>query len=264
MEWTHGVHHGICDEDYHSIEALSSSTLGRFAKTPATALVSTATTDAMRFGTLAHSLILEPSTFDLKHLVAPTGVNWREKKADTQAGMLRAQAKAKDLILIKGEDMEILQKMAGSVMKNAAAMELFDLDGRQTEVTAMWEMEGVKCKARIDLIANGARTMVDLKTAKDASPGKIAKLMRWEGYARQLAWYQMGLREAGGPSLDKVVLCAVEKTAPFNSGFYDVIPFLPLGQQQHQELFTRWVAQVALNQWPNSYTPGGVMTLEND
>ena len=68
------------------------------------------------------------------------------------------------------------------------------------EVSIFWEEDGIKCKARLDILSGETRVGIvisDLKKTNSANPDDISKAIFNYGYHRQAAWYLRGCRAVG-------------------------------------------------------------------
>ena len=160
-------------------------------------------TPAMQFGTLVHSMILEPDTVpELYHVM--------QASATTKAGKAeKAQALAEGKTIVSASDYEKAKAMQKRVKAHPAASWLLGLPGK-SEVSMFWELQTEdgrtrQCKARADRIAQvgGGEVIIDLKTHSGAvSPAEIERTVARFGYHRQAAWYSDGYeRIAGKPPL---------------------------------------------------------------
>ena len=116
---------------------------------------------AMKFGTMFHSLVLEPQLFDKEYLVADI------PKRNTKQGKLDHQElieKLNDRVLVNTDDFLKAQDMSYNLQKNNFVQTL--LSGGQAEQSVFWTDETTKtpCKARADYINIDRGYIVDLKT----------------------------------------------------------------------------------------------------
>jgi exodeoxyribonuclease VIII len=160
------------------------------------------TTDAMEFGSLIHTMLLEPLETNKRFLVA---------KADlrTTAGKeAKAKAISEGLTLIKPELFEVAISICASFNTSFCLM----LAGGDAEMSFFKEIDGVEYKCRPDYINHGI--IYDVKTCEDASPKGFLSSCYKYGYHLQAYMYMM-LTGAD----DFVFLC-VEKDAPYCTASY--------------------------------------------
>ena len=160
-------------------------------------------TPAMLFGTLVHSMILEPETVDSLYHVMQASATTKAGKAE------RAQAIEEGKTIVSAADFAKAKAMQARVQAHPAASWLLGLPGH-SEVSMFWEMQTEdgrirQCKARADRIAKvgEGEVIIDLKTTSGpVSPAELEKTVARFGYHRQAAWYCDGYeRIAGKPCL---------------------------------------------------------------
>jgi hypothetical protein len=87
------------------------------------------------------------------------------------------------------------------------------------EVTALWDVDGVECKARFDWLPSQFDVICDLKTAADASPEGFATAAGRYRYHYQAAWYSMAA-ESNGLGPRPMVFIVVENEPPHCVALY--------------------------------------------
>lgn len=173
-------------------------------------------TPAMQFGTLVHSMILEPETVPaLYHIMQG---DLRSKAGKTE----RAKALEEGKAIVSASDFEKAKTMQERVKAHPAASWLLGLPGR-SEVSMFWEMPTEdgrvrQCKARADRIAQvgGGEIIIDLKTHSGAvSPSEIERTVAKFGYHRQAAWYSDGYERIAGRPCHGFYFIFISTTAPY-------------------------------------------------
>lgn len=207
-----GIIKGISNEAYHKSAGVSKSQLDQFAKSPAHYLASLTTprkeTEAMRIGTLFHTLALEPEKANF--VVGPNiNKNTKEWKA------FRAEAEAAGQVVIDEGDNAMLQGMVASIKNHPAASALLSGPGI-AEGSCWWydERSGELCRCRPDFYREGG-ILVDLKTTEDASLAGFTKSVANFRYAVQAAMYADGVETSTGMPIKAFAFIAVEKQPPF-------------------------------------------------
>ena len=213
-----GLIPGIPIEEYHRHSSVSKSQLDQFAKSPAHYLASLTTprkeTDAMKIGSLFHTMVLEPEKSNF--VVGPdVNKNTKEWKA------FKADAEASGQTIIDHATLEMLNGMVASVRAHPAASALLSGPGI-AEGSAFWidEQSGELCRCRPDKYRQDLGILVDLKTTEDASPAGFARSIWKYGYHRQAAMYTDGVESAMGDTIKGFVFVCVEKSAPFAVSTY--------------------------------------------
>lgn len=162
-----GVHFDIPEHVYRADPAYSYSQVTQMLPTPADYKWwvdhKPPHTMAMAAGTLIGRLVLEPErdafeSFSIKpEPRAPNG--WE------------AAQHAAGLIPIKTSDIEECKLAAESLRNHPIAGPILTGEGR-SEVTIIFEVDGIRCKARIDRVPDDTDYLVDLKKTRDAQPGR--------------------------------------------------------------------------------------------
>ena len=159
----------------------------------------TEATPAMAFGTLVHSMILEPDTVDKLYHVMTASATTKAGKAE------KAQAIEEGKTIVSATDFAKAKAMQARVQAHPAASWLLGLPGH-SEVSMFWEMQTEdgrirQCKARADRIAKvgEGEVNIDLKTTSGpVSPAELEKTVARFGYHRQAAWYSDGYERIAG------------------------------------------------------------------
>lgn len=243
-----GIHKRIPFADYHAWEAVSHSALKTLRdKTPAHLAYERAhpreATPAMRLGAAIHMAVLEPAEFDSRYCQGPEDARTKEGKARL-AEILAWNPQAD---ILRGPDWSTCHGVAWAVRNHPTARLL--LDG-ETECSAAWEQDGLLCKARFDAVSKDTRTIVDLKTTRDASPDGFGRAIFNLGYHIQAAHYLRGA-EALGMGIRHFVLIAVETEPPHLVATYRLQDgAVAAGAEELDGLLGRYAECVRTNRWP--------------
>jgi exodeoxyribonuclease VIII len=250
----------ISIDEYHGIEGISRSRLWKFKQLPykywyeylSGEAEQSKDTEALIFGNLVHTVILEPHLFEKDYFVIPK-VN-RATKAGKEAYQA-AYEEAEGRTLINNEMHSQALAMREKVLANDLAKNI--IDGAKFEKSIFWEDRetGILCKARPDIWNNGL--IADLKTTKDASPRAFQLSAVKEGYFLQAAMIHEALLSIG-ELLQKFVFITVEKTAPYGVGIYVLDDEgLKYGLNLFHNLLVKFKECKEQNNWPDY----GVMDL---
>ena len=215
-----GIIPGIGIEEYHKGPGVSKSQLDQFAKSPAHYLASLTAprkeTDAMKIGSLFHTMVLEPekSNFVVGPDINKNTKEWRAFKAD---------AEASGQTIIDQATLDMLNCMVASVKAHPAARALLNGPGI-AEGSCFWhdEQSGEICRCRPDFYRQDLGIIVDLKSTEDASPKEFARSVANYRYHVQSAYYQDGVEAATGDFVKGFVFVAVEKKAPYAVAVYEL------------------------------------------
>jgi len=172
---------------------------------------------AMKFGTMFHSLVLEPKLFDKEYLVADV------PKRNTKQGKLDYQELIEKLnyrVLVNTDDFLKAQDMSFNLEKNNFVQTL--LSGGQAEQSVFWTDEATQtqCKARADYINIDRGYIVDLKTTSSlADDINFKHTTRQYNYDLSAAFYVDGFQKVLDKPLDFFIV-VIEKDAPYNYAIY--------------------------------------------
>lgn len=225
-----GIYEDIPFSDYLNIDAWSKSTLEQYLLSAAQAKEDVKTTDAMRIGSLLHTLILEPDKVSERLAIIPEGnknakafkeaiaaqfgMAYEGKWSDMQQAI---EAEHPELHLCTGEDMEGYKALAKAVSGKPEIKRL--MQGSRREVTVLWERGDDLCKARVDALTND--WAIDFKSTVSSQPADFMRKAIKLGYHRQDAWYLEGLK-ANGWKGNGFAFVAFEKEAPYHPMIYTV------------------------------------------
>ena len=200
--------------EYHSNSAISRSSLFQMSRSPAHFKYAMENkeqeTDALRFGTMFHTFVLEPELFE-KNYVFVDKIGRRTKEGKALFEEIAESGKQ----IVTAEEFETISAMRDSIDNNKYAMAL--LKGKK-EISYYWqdEMTGIECKCRPDCITpiGDLNIIVDLKSCTNAETTAFMKDALKFGYDLQSAQYKTGVELIEGKP-HKFVFIAVEKTAPY-------------------------------------------------
>lgn len=236
---------------YFSMDALSQSALKRMRHSPLMFKQPTPyESTAMKFGSLVHTLVLEPGTFADRYAV------WDRRSA---SGKLAPRiGKEWDAFKDQHGDKEIVNvtekqdalAAAAAVHCDPVASRYFQ-DG-EPEVTMSWEHRNRRCKGRADWVVemSGEHYLVGLKTSPDCRPEKFCNKAASLGYHLQWAWYALGYERCTGVS-PRLVEIVVESKPPYPVVVYQIPQdVIEVGRQENEALLSRleWCEQN--DQWP--------------
>lgn len=293
-----GVYSGISNADYHGGPGISKSGLDVIRKSPAHFKQSRAEgykepTPSQRLGTLVHALILEPETFWDEYampFVSPEGalstndeIKARLKLAGEKVSgnksdlieRLRAvdptavflddakaayAAEVGDKEIITAEELEKVEAIRDSVMSHPKAGKLLSPDEGVAELSCYWTdpLTGVLCRCRPDFWRHDG-IIVDLKTARDASPDGFEQSIEGWRYYVQDPFYQdgvsaaveQGVNEMNMPSPKAFVFVAVETVAPYAVAVYFLEAFdRDIGRREYQEDLATYAECLGSDSWP--------------
>jgi len=222
--------------------------------------------NVMRIGTGVHALLLEPQAFIDRFVIMPDfhlhQENMRAAKNKSESDDdRRTESKAtnyykqrRDEFISSNQGKSILpQETFNSCLKCIAALRSRPairkhIDGANTEVTVLGEIECVEFKGRIDILKPSA--IVDLKTTNDVTPRLFGRIFANFHYGEKLAIYRELVRQNTAGERD-VFIIAQEPDGDFDNC---VIPIpdavLDNGLERVKRLVRKYKECLATNVWP--------------
>jgi hypothetical protein len=228
--------------EYRKLPGLNVTSFGEFLRSPSHYYYNfnnKKETKSLTFGRAFHEIILEPAEFQKNFIVEQDGIDRRTKEGKILYGEFLERAHGKD-ILTKNEH-ETLIEMALTVNNNPTARKL--LQG-QHEISCQFELEGVACKARADVLF-GEDFIVDFKTTDDASSENFIRSIYNYAYYRQAAFYLHAFDRR------EFIIAAIEKEPPYGIAFYQMPKeMLEYGLEECKRLVTEIKACWDKNEFP--------------
>jgi len=213
----------MSNDVYHSQDALSRSDIMKFKRSPRhfdrRNDIQFKETDAMRMGSLVHTMVLEDEKINEEYFFCPKqNKRTKEGKAQHEKDIKEAGGR----IIIHPDEAEQADRMAVSVMLDSVAPSLFANCHIEHSIFFEDEDSGLKLKSRPDaykIINDSDVVVVDLKTTKDASPRKFRYSALDFGYFYQAAMTKLAF-ESLGLNMQQFIIVAVESSAPFATATY--------------------------------------------
>ena len=243
------------NEQYHSGPGVSKSQLDQIAKSPAHYQYARTApkkdpTPAQRFGSLAHTMVLEPHKLNV--VVGPS-VN----KNSNEWKIFKAGADAAGAEIVTQEELDTLEGMKAAVYAHPAAAWL--LGPGYVEHSAYWidPATGLLCRFRPDKLRRTEKgvVLVDLKSTEDASEAEFSRSIENFRYHVQAAFYSDGIEQALGERVTAFAFIAVEKKAPYAVACYQLADVdVEDGREAYQNDLFRLKDCLARNEWP-AYSP---------
>ena len=245
---TPGIHDGLPADDYHAAPGISKSGLSRFADCPARfRWGKPATTEALRFGSLIHTAILEPVELDRRY--KPSGLTRFSEREKAYQDEL---AKAGGRELVKQADYDEARRIQEAVLAHPVVRELLTPD-LIAERSFAWHdpATGVLCRGRADGVNPAERLFVDIKTCADASHDAFAKAAHAYRYHWQAEMYTAGMQRADGWRANGFFFICVEKEPPYLTAVYEIgEPERELARFEVDAALARYAECLARDEWP--------------
>ena len=204
-------------------------------------------TDAMRIGTLAHSMILEGKNLIDMYAIKPEGMSFATKEG-------KAWRDAQTLPILKEEDANSIPRIAEAIAENIDARAL--LEGcTEREFPVFATMHGVECKALIDAAGLSAANLWcvgDFKTSVDVTPRKFSSTVYDMDYDMQAAWSSDLLALVKGLDHEPWWFwIAAEKKPPFANAVYTPSDkVMESGRKKVERALTIYKQCIASGEWP--------------
>jgi len=247
----------LSNEDYHASMALSSSNLKDMLISPYhywyKKNVPHKSTPALLFGTLLHTMLLEPHLFDKEYFVMekPKRVSKIGKALYSELDIERGSRQ-----WITPEDHSQAQMMIGSLMSNKLVKSLLEASYVEQSLFFKDKQTGIDCKVRADAISLKDGIVLDLKsTAISANEEDFKYTVRKYKYDLSANFYLEGFEGYCGEPL-KFLWLGVEKSPPYSMGLYLMSHEVrQRGQEQCRQ---------ALALYQKAKLSGGFETFHND
>jgi hypothetical protein len=215
-------------------------------------------TAAMAFGSLAHSVILEPERVEANYAIAPA-IDRRTKAGKT--AWAEFQSANDGRIIVAQSDYETAVNMRDSVLSHPIAGSL--LSGGEAELTGLFTDRETDraCRIRCDYIRRADNLIIDLKTTQSANRRQFANDFFKLGYDAQCAFYCDGAEAIDGNPFDFIFL-AIEKAAPFLVGIYTPsIETIEHGRKAYRAALRQWIEAEKTGAYPG-YNADRVTPIE--
>lgn len=248
------------EPEYHASAGASKSSLWTLInRTPFHARYgSKKETDAQKFGSAAHTAVLEPGLFEQRFYRGPAdrrGNKW---------GAAQDIAAQTGRVCITEKEFDGALRIRDALSKNETVRRLTS-GTPSIEQSAYWidEETGELCRCRPDIYSHDMNVMADLKSTTDAKASVWWRRVKQFGYYVQDAYYRDGWEKAGGGKVDGFVFIAVEESEPHASAVYELeADDVELGRKVYREALNRWHACRVNEVWPGYGS--GVLPLSMD
>lgn len=211
--------------DYCAIDAVNASTLKCAVRSLAhyhhARNAPREQTDAHRVGEALHYAILQPELFADQCVRSPK-FNRRSNAGKEECAAFESANVGK--VILDTEEWDQVQAMARSAEASPDVRELM-AESAQHETTCLWTDDdtGMLCKARFDRLSFGGKSIVDVKSARDASPDGFARAIAQYQYHFSARFYLRGAMARTGEHF-KFSWVAIEKEPPYAVAVYKPSP----------------------------------------
>lgn len=256
--------------NYHSIKALSNSSLSVLKRSPAEfyarfvadpPTMQSEETDAMRLGSAVHMLALEPERFDEQYWIstgpinATTGRPYGRETKKFADWLAEVEANDKRKLILQDEfasSIEIAKAFQShetirAIMASRAEkfFEFEHVDDFKWEGLDEW----VRIKCKLDFVIPSEGIIVDLKTTDNPSEYDWSWSAGSYGYHRQAAIY-MDIMEAKYKRPFRFIFGVVRSKAPYEAHCYEPDDeSISEGREEYRELAKQWQDRMAKGDW---------------
>lgn len=211
----------ISHAEYLAYPAISNSLLQRVGQSPAHAKQWLETpmepTPAMILGTMTHAGILEPHVFKATYSVMPKfDGRTNAGKASKESWIASNPGK---IAILEDQFTQVLG-MIESVYNHPRAAEALSQGESEMSHFHRDAASGATLKCRPDHVFEN--TLIDIKTTEDASYKAFQKSIINFGYDHQAAFYLDLVTTVTGIKMQKFIIIAVEKKAPYAVAIYQL------------------------------------------
>ena len=256
--------------DYHSIRALSNSSLSvlkrsptefykRFVTEDPKERMTVEESDAMLLGSAVHMLALEPDEFDDKYRIetgpinASTGRPYGRESKKFEAWLDRAMYEDARIILLQEEFAESLA-IARAFQAHPTIVAIMALKAEklfESEYAMEYEANNgkVDLKCKIDFVCPSERLIIDLKTTSDPSPYAWSWSAEDFGYHRQAAIYSDAMEAKYGEPF-RFLFGVVRSKQPHEAAVYELdAESINRGRSEYEALIEEYIDRKAKNDW---------------
>lgn len=200
------------------------------------------------FGSLLHAAVLEPDRWIREYRPSPSDRRTRAGKA-AHAELVRAGA-----TVVDRDDWFAIAEIVGSIGWHPVASRLVSESEHEVsmfgEITLPSGPDPIRVKARDDMLLVDDRTIADLKTCSDASPGAFSRAIAIYGYHAQAAWY-LDVAHACGLAINRFVILAVETKPPWVVTVYEIdAESIEIGRRENARGLARILEAQRTGAWP--------------
>jgi hypothetical protein len=209
-------------------------------------------------GKLGHSLFLEgidccavidPKDYPAKNGNVPDG--WTNK--DIRAARDEAIKEGK-IPMLPDQYGEVIGMVSAAKIQLAASdlnISSLATEGK-SEVTYVWQENGIWCRARLDWISNDRAIILDPKfTGQLASPWQFERQIEPMGLDIQYAWYTRAVEAVEGIKPKVFVFWVVETEPPYLACPISLNPqYIEMGREKIKLGLSLWKKFLKENHWP--------------
>lgn len=203
---------------------------------------------ALMQGRALHALTFEPATFEENFAI------WEE--GDRRGAAWQAfKAEHSGKTILKANEIDEVAAMADAVRRHPLVQPYFEDAEFEQPVVWVDPTSGLRCKARTDWLIPKRRLLLDLKSTRSINGRILGREAARFGYHLQMAHYRNGVHYACDWTPHQVLIVAVEKTAPYDVGVFEVdAQTLEIADVEVTDLLVQLAGHRATDTWPGRYS----------
>lgn len=221
------------DEYHNQRDAVHSSSLKHILKSPWAYhhyLMNPPTgTKAMRFGTLAHNVLLKGSEFLKRYQLEPKfeGATLDGKMSTRSKAALQAKAEWYENLLpgtevVTQEEYDRLRWMLDSILKHKIASQILSDGTPEAQGTWRDPVTGLKCIMEADFISNSLGALVEFKTTQSCIWSDFRRTVESLQYYLQIAHYDEGIFRITKKRPEHRIWVTTESVSPYETKCHEV------------------------------------------
>lgn len=261
----------VPNELYHGTRALvSKSALDVFSRSPAHYLYFLQTGDTNEdkpvqepehflIGSAFHCLVLEPESFAGRYVKMPDFGTMRSEKNRALRDAWLRQCGATGMTPAQWAQVHAMRE---SVYRHKRMRRILENGRPEVTCAAVCPHTGLARKSRFDWVSEIDGIGIDMKSARDGSPGKWKREAADRRYHVQDGYYTENGKLAG-IDIDGLGFCVVEKTPPYVTELYTLGPGSRLaGEMHYMEELQRLAECCDTGKFPGYSKDGEVCEIE--
>jgi hypothetical protein len=211
-------------------------------------------TEAMVYGSLLHCMVLEPDEVKHRFAVMPN-VDGRTTAGKAVKAVFYEESKGKQVV---DSDAFSSATIAGGFARMHNEFAWFAANPGTIEQRIDFEVDGIACRAKPDMVCLDQKVIWDLKSTKDASPKEFERSVVSFGYHRQAAFYREAVYQSTGVEC-RFLFLVVEKESPWECAVYELDEwFLTKGEEEVGALLAEYRQRKMANNWEQVWGSGVV------
>lgn len=247
------IDHHMSDDAYHSRPELSSTgarrLLPEFKGSPAKFIWEKNHPRTSKPYDVGHAVHAKVLGVGLQAVAYPDDVLASNGAASTNAAKAWAEEqRANGFVPMKAVEVNIIHRIAESVLANPDARQVLEMPHRETSVISQ-SPEGVAVRARFDVYGNGRAA--DLKTADDGTPRGFNRHVVEYGYFVQEAFYRDAHLFETGEELDAFKFIVAETKGPYQVAVYELdVIYRDIGRKLARAARDIYQRCIDTGEWP--------------